>query len=159
MKERRFHSWNLRQIESNQFDSAWLGDKIMKNKELLLNQLRDKGFRITKQRKIILDIILNNKCSCCKEIYYQANEKDPSIGIATVYRMVKTLEEIGVIDRRNLYRISYDSSNKKQDGFAITLNNKKILSLSATAWKEALEIGLRTKGFIKEEEIETIIMK
>ena len=44
-------------------------------KELILRKLKDKGFRITKQRLILLDIILSEKCTCCKEIYYMASFK------------------------------------------------------------------------------------
>ena len=74
-------------------------------KKQILELFRKKGMRITKQRELILDIVLENECSCCKEIYYQVREKDQAVGIATVYRMIKTLEEAGVIDRRNMYRI------------------------------------------------------
>ena len=75
------------------------------SQEMILGRLRERGFRITKQRKLIISTILENDCSCCKEIYYQVREKDQTVGIATVYRMIKTLEEAGVIDRRNMYRI------------------------------------------------------
>lgn len=75
------------------------------SQEMILGRLREQGFRITRQRKLIISTILENDCSCCKEIYYQVREKDQTVGIATVYRMIKTLEEAGVIDRRNMYRI------------------------------------------------------
>lgn len=66
-------------------------------KELIIQKLREQGCRITRQRRILLDIILEEECSCCKEIYYKALQKDSSIGPATVYRMVNTLENIGAI--------------------------------------------------------------
>ena len=65
-------------------------------KSIIISKLRERGCRITRQRRIILDIILDEDCSCCKEIYYKACKQDSSIGAATVYRMVNTLEEIGV---------------------------------------------------------------
>jgi Fur family ferric uptake transcriptional regulator len=65
-----------------------------------MQQLRDNGCRITNQRKIILDIILEGECTSCKEIYYKALKSDSTIGIATVYRMVNTLEELGTITRK-----------------------------------------------------------
>ena len=74
-------------------------------KEMVIRKLRERGCRITRQRLMLIDIILEEECSCCKEIYYQVREKDQTVGIATVYRMIKTLEEAGLIDRRNLYRI------------------------------------------------------
>ena len=49
-------------------------------------------------------VILSGKWNCCKEIYYEAAKRDAAIGMATVYRMVSTLEEIGVFSR--CYRYS-----------------------------------------------------
>ncbi|HIX67700.1 MAG TPA: transcriptional repressor [Candidatus Anaerostipes excrementavium] len=71
--------------------------------------LQHNGKRITKQRKILLDIILNGQWECCKEIYYEAVKRDPSIGMATVYRMMSTLEEIGVLERRCVFRMKEDT--------------------------------------------------
>ena len=51
----------------------------------------------------LLDVILNNQCSSCKEIHYLASKVDSGIGIATVYRMVNELEDIGVISRKIVY--------------------------------------------------------
>ena len=34
--------------------------------------LQQSGKRITQQRKILLDVILNGDWECCKEIYYEA---------------------------------------------------------------------------------------
>lgn len=56
-------------------------------REEILKKLREQGCRITKQRQLLLDIILQEEYSCCKEIYYKAAKQDSSIGIATVYRM------------------------------------------------------------------------
>lgn len=60
---------------------------------------------MTRQRLMLLDIILEGECSSCKEIYYKAVLKDKQIGLATVYRLVNALEEIGVISRKNMYKI------------------------------------------------------
>ena len=74
-------------------------------KKHILNQLRESGCRITKQREVLVDVILREKCNNCKEIYYLAAKEDPSIGMATVYRMMNTLEEIGALKWRNEYKI------------------------------------------------------
>ena len=68
-------------------------------------EAQDGHCRITKQRLILLDVILEGECGSCKEIYYRASKIDRSIGTATVYRMINTLEEIGAIDRKNMYRV------------------------------------------------------
>ena len=74
-------------------------------KQIIIERLKEDGCRITKQRLMLLDIILEDECSSCKEIYYRASKIDRSIGTATVYRMINTLEEIGAIDRKNMYRV------------------------------------------------------
>ena len=78
---------------------------IDQQKQMIINQLRDNGCRITHQRLVLLDVILGSDCSSCKEIYYKASKVDKNIGFATVYRMIIMLEEIGVINRKNMYRI------------------------------------------------------
>ena len=74
-------------------------------KDRIVSKFKAKGGRMTRQRELVLDIILEGDCSCCKEIYYRAMQKDPEIGVATVYRMVNKLEEMGVISRKNMYKI------------------------------------------------------
>ena len=74
-----------------------------RNKQEIIEKLRENGCRITKQRLALLDIILEGKCTSCKEIFYKASKEDETIGIATVYRTVNALEEIGVISRRIVY--------------------------------------------------------
>ena len=84
---------------------------VQEKKSYILQELRKNGCRITNQRQLLIDIILQDECCCCKEIYYQAIKKDPTIGMATVYRMVKTLEETGLIKRKNLYRIQVEEKS------------------------------------------------
>ena len=65
----------------------------------VIEEMRKKGCRMTKQRKLIVDIIMNNEFNSCKEIYYRVIKEDPTIGMATVYRMINQLEEMNVIRR------------------------------------------------------------
>ena len=62
-----------------------------------------------------LDIILEEDCSSCKEIFYRASKLDPGIGTATVYRLVNKLEEIGAISRKNMYKIACDEENGSRE--------------------------------------------
>lgn len=78
----------------------------MDKTESVLEKLKEKGFRTTRQRKLLIDIILENEFSNSKEIYFKAIKQDPTIGIATVYRMINALEEIGAINRKNMYKIN-----------------------------------------------------
>ncbi len=92
---------------------------VIKEKEMVLRKLKEQGCRITKQRKLLLDVILKEDCTSCKEIYYKAASIDPEIGAATVYRMVNLLEEIGVISRKNMYCISCSINCDKENACII----------------------------------------
>lgn len=65
----------------------------------IIEKLKGHGKRITKQRLTMIDIIMKNDCHNLKELYYEIGKIDPTIGQATVYRMIITLEEIGAIKR------------------------------------------------------------
>lgn len=54
----------------------------------------------SRQRNLILDIIKNTTCHPTAEWVYQEAKKElPSIGIATVYRNLNTLVELGEVRR------------------------------------------------------------
>ena len=67
--------------------------------EQVIEKLKNDGCRITKQRKLIIDVIMNNSFNSCKDIYYQVTEKDKTVGMATVYRMIRQLEDMGIVNR------------------------------------------------------------
>ncbi len=80
---------------------------LQEKKSYILHELKRHGCRITSQRQLLIDIILQDECCSCKEIYYQAVKSDPDMGMATVYRMVRILEETGLIKRKNMYQIQF----------------------------------------------------
>lgn len=75
----------------------------MWQKEQVLEEFQRRGKRITEQRRMLLDVILDGKWTNCKDIYYEARKKDPNLGMATVYRTISALEEIGVLSRTFQY--------------------------------------------------------
>lgn len=128
--------------------------RISREKDAILELLRENGFRITKQRKLILDIIFTHECTCCKEIYYEALAKDSSIGIATVYRMINTLTDLGVLQTAVPYKNMYQDSarNCTQEyhiscgGCRIVMENKKVVEFTDSEWNQVLEKALKKKG-------------
>lgn len=69
----------------------------MWRKEQMIERFKKSGKRITKQRQIIFDVILKMEWISCKEVYYEASRLDPSIGLSTVYRTMRTMEEVGIL--------------------------------------------------------------
>lgn len=128
-------------------------------REIIINQLRKKKFRITEQRRLLIDVILEDECSSCKEIYYKAVKKDSTVGIATVYRMVKTLEDLGVINRKNLYQIDYKNLNLDEDQVLfIDEKTDKTIKLKKGLWFAELQKALAAQG-IEDIENLTVLIK
>ena len=74
--------------------------------EYVISLLKEKGFRITNQRKLIIDIILNSNGASCKEIFHKVVSRDSTIGAATVYRMIRLLEDIGILKHVDMITIN-----------------------------------------------------
>lgn len=127
-------------------------------KELVLQRLKDRGCRITKQRQLLLDIILQEECASCKEIYYKSMEMDDGIGAATVYRMVNLLEEIGAISRRNMYKISCSMNCEKENACVIELDDNTVCQLSAQNWYKVISEGLRICGYVEEQKVTSVMV-
>lgn len=71
--------------------------------EETLRKLEESGLRMTVQRRHIIDILMRSQCTSPKELWYEAKEYVPDLGIATVYRLINRLEQIGVLSKsRNL---------------------------------------------------------
>ncbi len=128
-------------------------------KEMVIQRLKERGNRITKQRLMLLDIILENECSSCKEIYYKASKKDGRIGAATVYRMVNALEEIGAISRKNMYKVAYSETCSMEDACTVVLDDSTTYHLSAKKWNLVVQAGLSACGYLKNQKIVSITVR
>lgn len=128
-------------------------------KEVVLQRLKENGCRITKQRKLLLDIILQEECTSCKEIYYKAAKLDPSIGAATVYRMVNLLEELGAINRKNMYRISCGMNCNRNNTFVIELDDQTVFRLSSGEWYKVISEGLRCCRYVDTQKVVSVVVE
>lgn len=126
-------------------------------KEQIIERLREQGFRITRQREILIDIILSESCSCCKEVYVLALKKDPGIGIATVYRTVEALEKIGALERRTSYQLCGQNSKKCQSCL-VELEDDSTVELDYASMEKIIEQGMQECGLSGGKKIKGIIM-
>lgn len=117
----------------------------------IIDELRQKGLRMTPQRMMIVAAIENstNHISA-EEIYAQVTEKYPNVNVSTVYRTLDTLEEMKLVTKTDLGdgRVRYHPANKghhhhlvcRECGAIIDLDEKVLIGL-----QEAL---LRDYNFI-----------
>ncbi|HJD04104.1 MAG: transcriptional repressor [Mediterraneibacter sp.] len=128
----------------------------MSKKEQIIEKLKENGCRITKQRRMLIDIILENECSSCKEIFYKASKTDEKIGVATVYRMINALEEIGAISRKNMYKVECSEDCPPECGCEIVLDDDTTYHLSPGSWNKVIREGLKRCGYLKNQKIARI---
>jgi len=128
-------------------------------KEQIVEKLKENGCRITKQRRMLIDIILENDCSSCKEIFYKASRADEKIGVATVYRMINALEEIGAINRRNMYKVACDPNCELQNACTVELDDDTIKHLSAKNWNAVIQAGLKACGYVEDQKVRNITVR
>ena len=72
--------------------------------EQLKTLLKEKGYKLTPQRRAVLNIIVDKKGQHLntEEIYDLVKTQCPDIGLATVYRTLQILDEMGLILKMNL---------------------------------------------------------
>jgi len=126
-------------------------------KDIIVKRLREQGCRITKQRLMLLDVILEGECSSCKEILYKASKLDRTIGTATVYRMINTLEEIGAISRKNMYKVACGEECLMKNACMIELDDDTVIELSKSRWNQIIQKGLESYGYLKGQRIRSVV--
>jgi Fur family ferric uptake transcriptional regulator len=94
--------------------------------------LPPRGVRLTRQRKILLDLIDRTGRHLDAESLYQlAKETDPKLNRVTVYRTLKLLKEGGLVDELDLMHQTgeqhyYETRRKQEHAHVICLGCGKI---------------------------------
>lgn len=98
------------------------------NQELL----RQRGVRLTRQRRILLDLIDHSGRHLDAESLYQlAKERDPKLNRVTVYRTLKLLKEGGMVDELDLMHYAgdqhyYETRLKQEHAHIVCLRCGKV---------------------------------
>lgn len=133
--------------------------QVVNSKEDILALLKKNGYRLTEQRKLVVDVIANEEYSCCKEVYFLAHKRDASIGIATVYRMINTLEEIGAISRKNIQKTGCTGRCcDMKGGCTVVTDESTQIILSEEDIQEALKYIMEKNGYKNVDEIKAVLV-
>lgn len=96
------------------------------------NSLAQRGVRLTRQRKILLDLLDGTGLHLDAERLFQlAKEKDPGLNRVTVYRTLKLLKEGGLVDELDLMHQAgeqhyYETRTKQEHAHVICLGCGKV---------------------------------
>lgn len=106
----------------------------MKSYDSFYEDLKDKGYKLTNQRKIIFEAILANQKEhiTAEELYQYIIKDHPGIGLATIYRNIQLLSELNIIEKLNLddgftrYELALDEENHRHHHLICNNCNKVI---------------------------------
>ncbi len=96
------------------------------------DSLRERGVRLTRQRRILLDLIDHSgEHLDAESLYKLAKEKDPKLNRVTVYRTLKLLKEGGLVDELDLMHYGgdqhyYETRLKQEHAHVICLRCGKV---------------------------------
>jgi Fur family transcriptional regulator, ferric uptake regulator len=96
------------------------------------DSLKLQGVRLTRQRKILLDLIdKTGQHLDAERLYQMAKEKDPKLNRVTVYRTLKLLKEGGLVDELDLMHQAgeqhyYETRRKQEHAHVICLGCGKV---------------------------------
>ena len=105
---------------------------MVSRKDEIIERLKENGCRITRQRRILIDIILENDCASCKEIFYKASQEDKKIGIS----------------RKNMYRVECGEACADRIGCEIILEDDTVFRLPQEKLDQIVREGARQRGYL-----------
>lgn len=100
----------------------------------LEEQCAVKGLRMTDQRRVIARVIQeSNDHPDVEELYRRASAIDSRISIATVYRTVKLLEDVGIIERHDFRdgRSRYEAAPDDHHDHLINLRTGEVIEFTS----------------------------
>ena len=75
----------------------------MQTENQLAAALRDSGRRLTRQRQLVLKVLTESEQHLDAEgVHDRAKARDPNISLATVYRTLSLLKEVGLVEEHRL---------------------------------------------------------
>ena len=119
----------------------------MEHHDELIKKLREKGYRLTPQRVMVLEAIEHNPDHIsAEEIYSRVAAKYPDVNISTVYRTLELLTKLGMVTETDLGggRVRYHPAEKghhhhlvcQQCGAVIDLEESLLNPLKDTLLRE-----------------------
>jgi Fur family transcriptional regulator, ferric uptake regulator len=94
--------------------------------------LKQRGFRLTRQRRVLLDLIgETGRHLDVERLYELAIQRDPKLNRVTVYRTIKTLKDAGLIDELDLMHWDggqhyYETRTKQEHAHVVCLRCGKV---------------------------------
>ena len=112
--------------------------------------LRDAGLRVTRARKIILDVLSEGTDHPdAQEIFTRAAKRDARISLATVYRTMKQLEQSGAIQRHSFHSgpARFETTDQRHHDHLIDVDTGQVLEFRSEKIEKLQEEIARELGY------------
>lgn len=115
--------------------------------------LRERGVRLTRQRRILLDLIdQSGQHLDAEQLYQLAREKDPRLNRVTVYRTLKMLKNGGLVDELDLMHHAgdqhyYETRLKQEHAHVVCLRCGRVEEFFGQPLRQLREEIQRDLGF------------
>lgn len=114
------------------------------------NALREEGVRITRQRTALLEVLSESRDHPdADELHRRAREKDASVSLATVYRTLAQLEEMGLVHRHVFAgeAARYETSDVPHHDHIIDIETGRIIEFRSGEIEKIQEHIAKTFGY------------
>lgn len=109
-----------------------------------------KGQRITSQRRLLLDLLLQSEGHLdADELYRLAKDREPRISLSTVYRSLRLFKELGLVEERRFAEEHhhYEAKGKAEHYHLICLGCGKVIEFEHPLTAKMKEDVSRQSGF------------
>lgn len=124
------------------------------NIDNIITDISEKNhIRLTHQRKKVIEILISNsnRHISAEDIYNLIKNKDDSIGLATIYRTIKILEDKGIVIRHDFgngeAKYEFIMKEKEKHDHLICKHCGKIIEIVGILPDDLHEKVLEKKGF------------
>ena len=132
----------------------------------LAQAVRSRGWKLTRQRELILEILENSRGHLDAEmVFSKAKEQDRRIGFATVYRTLALLKQLGLVEEHSLGEDHghFEAADKAKPHFHFTcikcgkiveFESPQVLRLAKSMCEEkgfrVVEVHLHFSGYCRQ---------
>jgi Fur family ferric uptake transcriptional regulator len=112
-------------------------------------KLREKGYRLTPQRELILDAVDTLGHATPDEVLAEVRKKSSALNVSTVYRTLEVLEELGLIRHAHLSdrAPTYHSTSEHEHFHLVCRNCHKVISVDPVVLTPVSERLAADHGF------------
>ncbi|SMB94559.1 ferric uptake regulator, Fur family [Desulfonispora thiosulfatigenes DSM 11270] len=123
----------------------------MKHIDDIQKELKAKDYKMTPQRKIIIDFFLKHpeKHLSAEDVFLEVKKINPDIGLATVYRTLELLADLEILKKMNFDdgKFRYEFSNEEEHHHLICLGCDEVIEFENEVLESLANVIAQKHGF------------